>query len=124
MLFRSPYYDSGVAAQTENIDFIIGGHTHTFMMKEQYVENEAGNAVPIVQTGSKGIYLGYMKIHLDKVGKQRFSYRLIPVDSRLDSRIDPAFASKLAYYSEKLEQSMSEVLGYCPSTLRTAFPQG
>ena len=119
-----PYYDSGVAAQTENIDFIIGGHSHTFMMKEQYVENEAGNAVPIVQTGSKGIYLGYMKIHLDKVGKQRFSYRLIPVDSRLDSRIDPAFASKLAYYSEKLEQSMSEVLGYCTSTLRKGSPQG
>ena len=119
-----PYYDSGVAAGTKNIDFIIGGHSHTFIPKAQFVENEAGNPVPIVQTGSKGICLGYMKIDMAKSGRQRFSYRLIPVDSRLDSRIDGAFASKLRYYSEKFDQSMNEVLGFCPETLRRGSPQG
>ena len=65
-----------------------------------------------------------MKIDMAKSGRQRFSYRLIPVDSRLDSRIDGAFASKLRYYSEQLDQSMNEVLGFCPETLRRGSPQG
>ncbi len=120
----NPYQDSGVASHTENIDLIIGGHSHTFLTSAQFVENPSGKMVPIVQTGSKGIYLGYMKIDLSKTGTDRFTYRLIPVDSRLDKRIDGAFASKLRYYSEQLELSMNEVLGYCPKTMRKGKPQG
>lgn len=120
----APYYDSGFAKRTGNIDFIIGGHSHTFLTKEVYVSNLAGRQVPIVQTGSKGIYLGYMKIDMKKTGKERFSYRLIPVDSRLDPRIDPEFAAILDGYAAQLQQTMSEVLGYCPETLRKGTPQG
>lgn len=118
------YYDMGFAMNTRNIDFIIGGHSHTFLNKEVYVTNLAGNQVPIVQTGSRGVCLGYMKIKMDRTGKDRFSYRLIPVDSRLDSRIDPEFASVLEDYSEKLKMTMEEVLGRCPETLRKGTPQG
>lgn len=118
------YYDKGLAMNTENIDFIIGGHSHTFLTKEVYVSNLAGAEVPIVQTGSRGIYLGYMKIYLKKSGKKRFSYRLIPVDSRLDSRVDPVFSSVLKGYSAELEKTMDEVLGHCPTTLRKGTPQG
>lgn len=118
------YYDMGLAMNTRNIDFIIGGHSHTFLTEEVYVTNLSGKQVPIVQTGSRGIYLGYMKIDMGKSGKERFSYRLIPVDSRLDSRIDNGFASMLKGYSAKLESAMQEVLGYCPETLRKGSPQG
>ncbi|MCM1178237.1 MAG: bifunctional metallophosphatase/5'-nucleotidase [Clostridium sp.] len=118
------YYDKGFAKNTKNIDFIIGGHSHTFLTKEVYVTNQAGQQVPIVQTGCKGIYLGYMKIDMKKTGKERFSYRLIPVNSRLDSRIDPTFAAVLKGYSTELEKTMAEVLGQCPSTMRKGTPQG
>ncbi|MCM1502549.1 MAG: bifunctional metallophosphatase/5'-nucleotidase [Bacteroidales bacterium] len=118
------YYDKGFTKNTKNIDFVIGGHSHTFLTKEVYVTNQAGQQVPIVQTGCKGIYLGYMKIDMKKTGKERFSYRLIPVNSRLDSRIDPTFAAVLKGYSTELEKTMEEVLGQCPSTMRKGTPQG
>ena len=118
------YYDRGFAMSTENIDFIIGGHSHTFLTKEVYVTNLAGKDIPIVQTGSRGIYLGYMKIDMKKTGRERFTYRLIPVNSRLDKRIDPEFASVLDGYSSELKKSMEEVLGHCPSALRKGTPQG
>lgn len=122
--FSKKYYDGGFASNTENIDFIIGGHSHTFLMKERYATNLSGKEVPIVQTGSKGIYLGYMKINMNGSGRERFSYRLIPVNKRLDARIDRDFADKLGVYSAQLEEAMSEVLGNCPQTLRKGSPQG
>ena len=118
------YYDKGFVAATSNIDFVIGGHSHTFLMQEQYVTNLAGKEVPIVQTGSKGIYLGYMKIRMNKSGRERFSYRLIPVNGRLDSRADPTFAGIMEGYKRDLDQTMSEVLGYCPTALRKGSPEG
>ena len=118
------YYDKGLAMNTRNIDFIIGGHSHTFLNEAVYVTNMEGKQVPIVQTGSRGVCLGYMKINMKKSGKERFTYRLIPVDSRLDSRIDPDFAAMLKGYSSELEKTMGEVLGQCPSTLRKGTPQG
>lgn len=118
------YYDRGFAMATENIDFIIGGHSHTFLTKADYATNLAGTEVPIVQTGSRGIYLGYMKIDFTRTGRSRYSYRLIPVNSRLDSRIDPAFDSMLAGWAEDLGMQMNEVLGYCPRTMRKGVPQG
>ena len=65
-----------------------------------------------------------MKINMKKIGKERFTYKLIPVDSRLDSRIDQDFAAVLNGYSSELEKTMEEVLGQCPSTLRKGTPQG
>jgi len=118
------YYDRGFAMSTKNIDFIIGGHSHTVLPKEIYVTNLDGNQVPVVQTGSRGIYLGYMKINMNKTGRERFTYRLIPVDSRLDSRIDPEFSAVLDKYSDELKKSMGEVLGHCPKTMRKGTPQG
>ena len=119
------YNDGGVAANTRNIDVIIGGHSHTFLTKPFYVRNLDEQEVPIVQTGSRGIYLGSMTIDFTKVpGRDRFSYRLIPVNSRLDNRIDPAFAGILSLYSDELEESMNEILGYCPEALGKGYPQG
>ena len=120
----SPFNDKGFAAQTSNIDFIIGGHSHSVLPNADFVSNLSSKEIPIVQTGSKGIYLGYMKINMAGKGKERFSYRLIPVNSRLDKRIDPQFADKLGIYQSQLSEAMSEVLGNCPQTLRKGSPQG
>lgn len=59
------YYDRGIALNTNHIDMIIGGHSHTFLNWPDYVTNRDGDKVPIVQTGSKGICLGYAKIRID-----------------------------------------------------------
>ena len=118
-----PYYDRGIALNTRNIDMIIGGHTHTFLNKAEYVKSLDGDMVPIVQTGSRGICLGYAKIKLDEQGKPSFDYRLIPVDASMDKRIDKEFSDMIDVYSASVTERMNEVLGYCPETLRKGYPE-
>ena len=55
--------DMIVAANSENIDFIIGGHSHTFLKEAEEVENLNGELVPIMQAGCKGIEIGELKIY-------------------------------------------------------------
>ena len=117
------YKDRGIALQTRHIDMIIGGHSHTFINKADYVSNLDGDAVPIVQTGSKGICLGYCKIKLDDEGRPSFRYRLIPVDSRLDDRTDDDFSDIIDAYSATLKEKMNEVVGYCPYAITKGNPE-
>jgi 5'-nucleotidase len=50
--------DEVLARQTENIDLIIGGHTHTFLEEPRSYENIRNKAVMINQVGFAGINLG------------------------------------------------------------------
>ncbi len=50
--------DSQVAAQVDGIDFIAGGHTHTFMDKPVSVKQPSGQETLIFQVGKSGIYIG------------------------------------------------------------------
>lgn len=118
-----PYYDRGIALKTRNIDMIIGGHTHTFLNKADYVTNLDGERVPIVQTGSKGICIGYAKVRISEEGKPSFTYRLIPVKSHLDKKIDPDFSNMIDTYSAAVTQKMEEVIGRCPEALRKGNPE-
>ncbi len=50
--------DLKLASMTENIDLIIGGHTHTFLKKPTIAKNRAGKNVLINQVGWAGLNLG------------------------------------------------------------------
>lgn len=50
--------DLVLARETENIDLIIGGHTHTFMDEPAVLKNKNGSDVIINQVGWAGILLG------------------------------------------------------------------
>ena len=120
---NAKYYDRGIAMNTKYIDVIIGGHSHTFLNQADYVKNLLGRAVPIVQTGSKGICLGYMKVKFTDSGTFIFDYRLIPVDKRLDNKLDASFTAKIDYYTGLMANSMNEVIAYCPQTMRKGLPE-
>jgi 5'-nucleotidase len=47
-----------LAKESENIDLIIGGHTHTFMDAPEIIKNKLGSDVLINQVGWAGIMLG------------------------------------------------------------------
>lgn len=117
------YYDRGIALNTRHIDMIIGGHSHTFLNYPDYVTNLDGEKVPVVQTGSKGICLGYAKIKINKEGKPSFTYKLIPVKSHLDAKIDPAFSDMIDVYSATVTEKMEEVIGHCPKAIRKGSPE-
>ena len=108
------YYDRGIVQRTRHIDMIIGGHSHTTLRRADYVTDLDGDQVPVVQTGSRGAYLGYAKIKLDENGKPSFEYRLIPVNSRLDNRVDPAFSDIIDSYAAEVEEKMNEKIAYSP----------
>lgn len=117
------YYDRGLAMNTRHIDMIIGGHSHTFLNYADYVKNKDNESVPVVQTGSKGICLGYAKIKIDKNGKPTFTYKLIPVKNHLDKKLDPVFSNIIDGYSASVSYKMEEVIGNCPQAIRKGAPE-
>ena len=117
------YHDRGIAMNTQYIDMIIGGHSHTFLNEADYVRNKDGVDVPIVQTGSKGICLGYAKIKLNNKGRPTFTYKLIPVKNHLDKKIDTEFSALIDDYTASLSYKMDEVIGICPESIRKGSPE-
>jgi len=55
-----------LAQQTEEIDLILGGHTHTFMSEPDIRRNMKGEEVVINQAGWAGIMLGRLDIFFEK----------------------------------------------------------
>ena len=117
------YYDRGIAMNTRHIDMIIGGHSHTFLNYADWVKNQDNESVPVVQTGSKGICLGYAKIKIDKNGKPTFTYKLIPVKNHLDKKLDPEFSALIDEYTASVSYKMEEVIGNCPQAIRKGAPE-
>ncbi|TNJ43105.1 metallophosphoesterase [Tamlana fucoidanivorans] len=58
--------DLNLAKGTNNIDLIIGGHTHTFLPKPTIVKNVDDKHVLVNQVGCYGINLGRIDFYFDK----------------------------------------------------------
>ena len=54
--------DVMIAENTEGVDIIIGGHSHTFIKQPSIVESKTGKKVMVVQAGSKGEEVGRIDI--------------------------------------------------------------
>jgi 5'-nucleotidase len=69
--------DSQLAAQVDGIDFIAGGHTHTFMREPVSVKQPCGKETLIFQVGRSGINVGRVDFRV-KAGKiAAITWRLI-----------------------------------------------
>lgn len=69
--------DRILAASTEGIDIILGGHTHTFLERPVILKNKTGNDVVINQVGYAGLYLGRLDVYCS--GDNRFEIRSTPL---------------------------------------------
>ena len=67
--YRNPNFPSDVAlaSKTDNIDLIIGGHTHTFLEKPIIRPNRKDKPVLINQVGCYGLYLGRIDFYFDSL---------------------------------------------------------
>lgn len=65
--------DKRLATETENIDLIIGGHTHTFLAAPIVYKNKKGEDVLVNQVGWAGINLGRLGFDLSKSSKKNLS---------------------------------------------------
>ncbi|MBW8361148.1 MAG: metallophosphatase [Kaistella sp.] len=58
--------DKVLAANTDGIDLILGGHTHTFLPEPQTFMNRKGKNVLVNQVGWAGLLLGRIDFYLDE----------------------------------------------------------
>lgn len=58
--------DCLLATQTQNIDVIIGGHTHTLLPEPIFLKNIANQSVVVNQVGWAGIALGRIDFYFEK----------------------------------------------------------
>ena len=57
--------DIKLAKATQDIDLIIGGHTHTFLDKPTVETNAVGKSVLVNQVGCYGLYLGKIDFYFE-----------------------------------------------------------
>ena len=58
--------DQYLISKTKGIDLVLGGHSHTYFEQLQYINNTDGKAIPDDQNGKHAIYVGKMKLKLEK----------------------------------------------------------
>lgn len=63
--------DIDLAQNSRSIDIIIGGHTHTFMDKPDFLRNREGEYVIIHQVGWAGLRLGRIDLMFEKNKKSK-----------------------------------------------------
>lgn len=109
------YTDRDIAANSKDIDIIIGGHSHTAIDPSNpksptwHLTNALGDTILVTQTGKSGLFLGEIDLDLDN--PRAAKYRLIPVNKRLDNRIDPAAAAMLEPYRHGVDSIRSIKIG-------------
>lgn len=119
------YSDVKLAEASKDIDIIIGGHSHTTVDPAKAepawrVANAEGDSVSVLQTGYAGARLGEVDIDLN-TGK--VSAKLIPVDSRLDSRVGPEIPAIIAPYKHKVDSVRGLVVGNSPFEFDRKSPE-
>ena len=63
--------DVVLAKESENIDLILGGHTHTFFEKPEMMNNKKNRPVMINQVGWAGIVVGKIDVVFDYTKKKK-----------------------------------------------------
>ena len=56
--------DQKMISGSRNIDLVLGGHSHTYLEKLEYVKNMDGKPVPVDQNGKHGIFIGKILVNL------------------------------------------------------------
>lgn len=116
------YPDTRLIEQTRDIDVLIGGHSHTLVNPADpssypsVVKNADGEDVLIAQAGKGGKYIGEIVIDLDELDDLPKS-KVISVDQRLDSRVDPAIEQMLKPYRAAIDALYAEKVAKAPKRL-------
>ena len=63
--------DTEMMRQTRNIDIVLGGHSHSYFTRMEYVKNADGKDIPNDQNGKHGIYVGKITVNMEKMSKEK-----------------------------------------------------
>lgn len=62
----NPYSDETLIPNTRNIDIVLGGHSHSYFDKTLFYKNLDGKEIPVQQMGKNAVYVGTMKVRMEK----------------------------------------------------------
>ncbi len=126
--------DRMLAARSEDIDIIIGGHSHTLVdplapeKTPHVVGNALGRPVLVVQSGKSGKYIGQIRVDLDRLASQTpadFGYSLIEVTDRFPAdKLDKSIIDFVAPYTAALDSVSNDVIGYASCDMLNSKNQG
>lgn len=110
--------DQKLAAQTEGLSLIIGGHSHTLLgdmpnalgKYPTIVKNTKGDEVFVVTSFRWGEYLGNIDLTFDKDGKA-LAYHGAPIHMDNKTELDPALQAKVLAWRAPFEKFAAEVVG-------------
>ena len=57
--------DQVLISSTTGIDIVLGGHSHTYMKKMEWVDNAEGKSIPVDQNGKHGAFVGKITMKLE-----------------------------------------------------------
>jgi 5'-nucleotidase len=60
-----PEQDKRFIAKTHGIDVLLGGHTHTYFKKEEYVTDKKGHQVVVDHTGKNARFIGTLELEFE-----------------------------------------------------------
>lgn len=120
-----PPGDIKLATESLDIDIIIGGHSHDLIdpSSDKYrwqVPNKNGREVIVAQVGKSGKNIGKIDINLDDLSAE---YSVIPINSRLDGRTDPAVDRLIEPYRAGIDSLMARPIGRTALELAQTSPE-
>ena len=62
----SEYPDNRFIQQTNGVDLVLGGHTHTYFEELKYEKNIDGRDVPVDQNGKHAAFVGKLQLTFNK----------------------------------------------------------
>lgn len=109
---ETPPSDRLLAESSDNIDIIIGGHSHDLILPvpttdspcASKVKNRSGRYVLVTQVGKSGKNIGQIDIDLESLSSL---YSVIRVDDRLDNRIKPEAEALIKPYHAGIDSLMN-----------------
>lgn len=111
-----PPGDKLLAESSEDIDLIIGGHSHDLIdpakdgtgRLNSKLRNAVGREITVAQLGKSGKYVGKVELDLDSLTTD---YEIIRIDRRLDNRIDPRIEEIIKPYRRGVDSLMHVAIG-------------
>lgn len=120
--------DTELARASQDIDLIIGGHSHTLIDPSNpgksvpwtLGDSKGVDRIPVAQSGKSGRHVGQVNINLDDM---TVNTRVLPVDSRYDNRLDPAIAAIIEPYRAGVDSLMNHRVARSAMVLDKESPE-
>ncbi|MFZ5950599.1 MAG: bifunctional metallophosphatase/5'-nucleotidase [Candidatus Rifleibacteriota bacterium] len=120
--------DQKMAEEINDLDIIIGGHTHTEVYHPTLVKHQKPgarnglNGTIVAQAGEHGIFLGNLSVWLDDQGKiATFTGNLQKIDAAIDLPVPAQIQTLIEGYHKQLEEKMQQIAGF--SSFELEYPK-